>query len=215
MLAFRSPRGLATEANEEWRLSRSLVTPDHCSSARFASLGPFRRAWLWNNSSTCLRCLALAVLGIDGCSHGETSMMSREPSSRDRMRRAGPRLLASAACMASLFLFYPTDYDQPGGAVALTLRSPGTRELAFKRPLPTASPPSGGRRIRESWPPLAGANEPESRPARVSALLFPRGNQGTSTLRRPRTSIFGVTPRPGAVEAASRPFAGGGRRRRC
>ena len=67
---------------------------------------------------------ALAVLGIDGCSHGETSMMRCEPSSRDQMRRR-PALAGIGRLHGGSFPLYPTDYDYPGWR--------GSFDLAFAR----------------------------------------------------------------------------------
>ena len=108
----------------------------------------------------------------------------REPSLPDRTRRAGPRLLASQPPSWPVFSsFIRPITTGPAGAAASTSHSPGTRGSAFKRPLPAASPPSGGRRIRESWPPSAGVNETEVVARHGSVLLSPRENQDTSTLR--------------------------------
>jgi hypothetical protein len=84
--------------------------------------------------------LALAVLGIGGCSHGETSMMRYEPGSPGRTRRAGPRLLASAAFMTGLFLFYPTDYDQPGWRGSFDLAFARHTRIGLQTPTPNRPP---------------------------------------------------------------------------
>jgi hypothetical protein len=84
--------------------------------------------------------LALAVLGIGECSHATTSTMTYEPSPPDRTRLAGPRLLASAAFMAGLFLFYPTDYDQPGWRGSFDLAFARHTRIGLQRPTPSRQP---------------------------------------------------------------------------
>jgi hypothetical protein len=84
--------------------------------------------------------LALVVLGIGGCSHGEISTVSSEPSWPGRTRRAGPRLLASAAFMASVFLFYPTDYDRPGWRGSFDLAFARHTRIGLQTPTPSRQP---------------------------------------------------------------------------
>jgi hypothetical protein len=56
------------------------------------------------------------------------------------MRRASPRLLASAACMAGLFLFYPTDYEQPGWRGSFDLAFARHTRIGLQTPTPNRQP---------------------------------------------------------------------------